>query len=89
MKPIETVFQILISWVMNKIVISIFCGLMLSAIAFSATQAQDEVVVADRGYECFNLEIAQAQLAQARSDRNWRAVRQARLSVKNWEKLCK
>jgi len=52
-------------------------------------------VVVDRGYECFNLEIAQAQLAQAqtqfaqaRSDRNWRAVRQARISVKNWEKLC-
>lgn len=72
---------------MNKLINSILCVMLLSVIAFSATQAQEEVVV-DRGYECFNLEIAQAQLAHARSDRNWRAVRQARLSVKNWEKLC-
>jgi|GEM_PF-6766422 len=78
---------------MNKLIAPI-CIVLLSVIAFSATQAQEEVVV-DRGYECFNLEIAQAQLAQAqtqfaqaRSDRNWRAVRQARISVKNWEKLC-
>ncbi len=73
---------------MNKLIAPI-CVVMLSVIAFSAVNAQEEEVVVDRGYECFNLEIAQAQLTQARSDRNWRAVRQARLSVKNWEKLCK
>jgi hypothetical protein len=62
--------------------------MLLSVIAFSAVSAQGEEVV-DRGYECFNLEIAQAQLAQARVDGNWRIIIQARLSVKNWEKLCK
>ena len=42
----------------------------------------------DRGYECFNLEIAQAQLAQARADRNWVEIIKSRASVRNREKLC-
>ncbi len=73
---------------MKYIAVCIVCVAALSMIAFFGwVQADNEVV--DHGYECFNLEIAQAQLTQARIDRNWRAVRKARLSVKNWEKFCK
>lgn len=42
----------------------------------------------DRGYECFNLEIAQAQLMDARTHSSWWEIIKAYRSVKNWEKLC-
>lgn len=66
----------------------ISCVVLLSVIAFAVAQAQEEVLV-DRGYECFNLEIAQAQLSYVQEHGNWWEIWSARRSVKNWEKLCK
>ena len=71
---------------MKYLVFSIICVTLLSVVAVFAIDARDEMV--DRGYECFNLEIAQAQLQFARGQWDKQEIRQARILVRNWKKLC-
>lgn len=58
------------------------------AVVVALEQSFDAPVV-DRGYECFNLEIAQAQLSYVQEHGGWGEIWSARRAVRNWEKLCK
>lgn len=74
---------------MKYLITAMICIVVASAaVVFAADQNPDTPVV-DRGYECFNLEIAQAQLSYVQEHGGWGQVWSARRTVKNWEKLCK
>ena len=73
-----------------KYLLSIFiiCISVMWIVTAFAVESEDSWVVVDRGYECFNLEIAQAQLTDARSHGSRWEIIKARRVVSNWEKLC-